>query len=138
MKPSITKFGMRENPASSGQHDSRAIVQSARAPSASPSTEAQENSQAPSVTSPHESPTRFLSNAAHTAATGGEARHDDQLLTVREVVSLLRVPVSWVYGRVRNRTLERLPAYRIGKYWRFRQDQVLAWVESRRRDSHVA
>ena len=51
-----------------------------------------------------------------------------ELLTVRQVAELLQVPVSWIYGRMRKRSLERLPAYRLGKYWRFDREQVLAWV----------
>ena len=33
-----------------------------------------------------------------------------QLLTVQGAAKLLKVPVSWVYGRMRKRSLERLPA----------------------------
>jgi excisionase family DNA binding protein len=51
-----------------------------------------------------------------------------ELLTVRQVAELLQVPVSWIYGRMRKRSLERLPAYRLGKYWRFDRNEVLAWV----------
>lgn len=51
-----------------------------------------------------------------------------ELLTVRQVAELLQVPASWVYGRMRKRSLERLPAYRLGKYWRFNRDEVLAWI----------
>jgi hypothetical protein len=39
---------------------------------------------------------------------------------------------------MRKRSLERLPAYRLGKYWRFDKKEVLAWVECQRRDSHLA
>jgi excisionase family DNA binding protein len=53
---------------------------------------------------------------------------DGQLLTIREVAALLRVPVSWVYGHLRQRSGDRMPAYRLGKYWRFRAEEVLAWV----------
>lgn len=67
---------------------------------------------------------------------GGEAKH--HLLNVHEVAELLQVPVSWVYGRMRKRSLERMPAYRLGKYWRFRKDEILRWVESQRQGSHVA
>lgn len=52
-----------------------------------------------------------------------------ELLTVRQVAELLQVPVSWIYGRMRKRAFERLPAYRLGKYWRFDRNEVLAWVE---------
>lgn len=72
--------------------------------------------------------------AAHTEA----AREESYLLTVHEVATMLQVPVSWVYGRMRKRSVERLPGYRLGKYWRFRETEVLAWIESQRRDSHVA
>lgn len=51
-----------------------------------------------------------------------------ELLAVHQVAELLQVPASWVYGRMRKRSPERLPAYRLGKYWRFDRNEVLAWV----------
>ena len=51
-----------------------------------------------------------------------------ELMTVQQVAELLQVPVSWVYGRMRKRSQERLPAYRLGKYWRFDKEEVLVWV----------
>jgi len=51
-----------------------------------------------------------------------------ELLTVHQVAELLQVPASWVYGRMRKRSLERLPGYRLGKYWRFDREKVLAWL----------
>jgi excisionase family DNA binding protein len=54
------------------------------------------------------------------------------LLTVQQVAELLQVPVSWVYERVRKRSLERLPGYRLGKYWRFREAEVWTWIECQR------
>ncbi len=51
-----------------------------------------------------------------------------ELLTVHQVAELLQVPVSWVYGRLRKRSQERLPGYRLGKYWRFDREEILAWV----------
>ena len=60
------------------------------------------------------------------AATVGETAN--RLLTVHEVADLLQVPVSWVYGRTRRRSTERLPGYRLGKYWRFEKTEVLDWV----------
>lgn len=71
-------------------------------------------------------------------ATECEETDAMHLLTVQEVAALLRVPVSWVYGRTRRRSLERIPAYRIGKYWRFRRDEVLAWIDAHGRGSHAA
>ena len=54
------------------------------------------------------------------------------LLTVEEVAALLQVDASWVYERVRRRAVDRLPAYKLGKYWRFRETDVLAWLERQR------
>jgi excisionase family DNA binding protein len=55
-----------------------------------------------------------------------------RLLIVEEVAGLLRVPPSWVYGRTRRRSPDRIPGFRLGKYWRFRLTDVLAWLEKQR------
>jgi excisionase family DNA binding protein len=57
---------------------------------------------------------------------------DDALLTVNEVADLLHVPMSWVYEHTRRRCLNRIPGFRLGKYWRFREDDILRWIESQR------
>jgi len=51
------------------------------------------------------------------------------LLTVHEVAELLKVPVSWVYERTRRRGAERLPHIKLGKYLRFRREDVLGWLD---------
>ena len=56
----------------------------------------------------------------------------DELLTVGDVAELLRVPVSWVYGRTRRRDFGRLPHLKLGKYLRFSQQEVLNWLERMR------
>jgi len=61
-----------------------------------------------------------------------------ELLTVQQVAKLLQVPVSWVYGRLRKRSLEKLPGYRLGKYWRFDKEEVLLWVAQQRADRAIA
>ncbi|HVB32757.1 MAG TPA: helix-turn-helix domain-containing protein [Patescibacteria group bacterium] len=61
-----------------------------------------------------------------------------ELLTVRQVAELLQVPVSWVYGHLRKRSLEKLPGYRLGKYWRFDREEVLAWLAQQRADRRAA
>jgi excisionase family DNA binding protein len=53
-----------------------------------------------------------------------------RLLTIKQVAELLQVPESWVYGRTRVRYHGRLPGVRIGKYWRFRESDIIAWLES--------
>jgi excisionase family DNA binding protein len=75
-------------------------------------------------------------NAATDAATGGFESDDHCFLTVHEVARLLRVPVSWVYVRVRERSTEPLPGYRVGKYWRFREQEIIAWVKRHERRAH--
>ncbi len=54
------------------------------------------------------------------------------LLTVEEVAELLRVPVSWVYERTGSRAVDRIPGFRLGKYWRFRERDIMAWLECQR------
>jgi excisionase family DNA binding protein len=71
-----------------------------------------------------------LHAASTHAATGG--REDNSLLTIQQVAEMLHVPVSWVYGRTRKRSTERLPGIRLGKYWRFREEEIHAWVEKQR------
>ena len=112
MKSRSPQFAVRENTASSRQH-------------------------APRFESSEESSFSTPNDAVRTTATEA-AREESHLLTVHEVATMLQVPVSWVYGRMRKRSVERLPGYRLGKYWRFRQAEVLAWVESQRRGSHAA
>jgi excisionase family DNA binding protein len=128
---------MRENTASSRQHASRL--------SASPSKLQYDS--APRDSSPGEqcslSRSLALEETDHfitkplSPATGREEREKEQLLTVQEVAELLHVPVSWVYGRMRKRSPEQLPGYRLGKYWRFREDEIVAWVRSQRGTFHA-
>jgi excisionase family DNA binding protein len=54
------------------------------------------------------------------------------LLNVEEVAELLQVPPSWVYERTRSRGVNRIPGFRLGKYWRFDEAEVFAWVERQR------
>ncbi len=55
-----------------------------------------------------------------------------RLLTVQDVAELLKLPVSWVYGRTRTRSADRIPGFRLGKYWRFREADILVWLERQR------
>jgi len=112
MKSHSDQIAVRENTASSRQH-------------------------APRLESSEQSSFNSSNDALSTTVSKAE-REGGHLLTVQEVAEMLQVPVSWVYGRMRKRSVERLPGYRLGKYWRFRQAEVLAWVESQRRDSHAA
>jgi excisionase family DNA binding protein len=112
MKSHPNQFAVRENTASSRQHASRF-----------------DSSDQSSFNSSND-------DVRETATECG--REEGHLLTIHEVATMLQVPVSWVYGRMRKRSVERLPGYRLGKYWRFRETEVLAWIQSQRRDSHAA
>ena len=50
------------------------------------------------------------------------------LLTVIDVADMLKLPLTWVYERTRRRGPGRLPGFKIGAYWRYRRDEVLAWI----------
>ena len=63
------------------------------------------------------------------------AVREETLLTVNEVAVILKVPRSWVYEHTRERSRDRIPGFRIGKYWRFTEADVLAWLEARRHQS---
>jgi excisionase family DNA binding protein len=50
----------------------------------------------------------------------------DRLLTAREVAEMLSVPVSWVRDHTRSGAI---PNLQLGRYRRYREDDVLAWLE---------
>jgi excisionase family DNA binding protein len=53
---------------------------------------------------------------------------DDEILTVVDVASFLRVPKSTVYKLAR---VGQLPAAKIGKHWRFLRRDIHEWMHSR-------
>jgi excisionase family DNA binding protein len=55
----------------------------------------------------------------------------DELLTVEEVATLLRVPKSWIYQHTRKRDKERLPHVKLGKYLRFFASDIRKFLESK-------
>jgi excisionase family DNA binding protein len=60
------------------------------------------------------------------------AVREDTLLTVRDVATLLKVPPSWVYEHTWRNCSDRIPGFRLGKYWRFSEEDVVAWLSARR------
>jgi excisionase family DNA binding protein len=127
MKTHPTQFDVRENTASLRQHDLR-LARDVR--SRLIHTDEQDLNTRISVPANDCSTTdsdSALNAASQRVATAG--RDASRLLTVGEVAEMLHVPVSWVYGRMRKRSRERLPGYRLGKYWRFRVEEVLQWVQ---------
>jgi excisionase family DNA binding protein len=69
-------------------------------------------------------------------ATGTEAKNQKHLLTIHEVAELLQVPVSWVYEHTRRRCTDRIPGFRLGKYWRFTEEDLTAWLAAKRRNDY--
>jgi excisionase family DNA binding protein len=57
----------------------------------------------------------------------------EQLLTVTEVASNLRVPVTWVYERTRRSGSDQIPHFKLGKYLRFHWSAVQKWLENMKR-----
>jgi len=137
MKPHSTQFGTRENTASSRQHASRLTGECHSA-----GTCIEGNLEGRQALSQHDNLVATTDDrpqaAAEPAATGGEREQRNHLLTVREVAELLQVPVSWFYGRMQARPSERMPGYRLGKYWRFSEHEILAWIKRQRGGQHVA
>jgi excisionase family DNA binding protein len=57
-----------------------------------------------------------------------ESHHE--VLTVKEVSSLLRVNSSTIYMLIRT---GQIPTFRVGSEWRFRRDQIERWIAERTR-----
>ena len=132
MKVRNVQFGERKNPDSSRVHGLRLAVRSLPVESIRKSESANEAELAPPLIPYDPGRSEVPHDGIQNEATGKKETGIHRLLTVEEVAVLLHVPVSWVYGRTRKRSLERLPGYRLGKYWRFREDEVIAWIESQR------
>ncbi len=56
----------------------------------------------------------------------------ERLLTVDEVADLLQVAPSWIYERTRRRGADQLPHIKLGKYLRFEEDAIRAFLERQR------
>lgn len=138
MKSRPIQLGVRENTASLRRHAPRLSTGTASNPfcidEEAPETQRSVFQSDHSTAGFHDE----LHAASPDAATVGEERHEDHLLTVHEVAALLQVPASWIYGRMRKRSTQRLPAYRLGKYWRFSESEILAWVKRQHGGQHAA
>jgi len=131
MKPRTAQPGARKNPDSPRVHGLRLSANSSST-SDTQTRDSQAGGSFPPVLSTSEEMNLSPEYAAN-GTTEGETRREGQLLTVQEVANLLRVPVSWVYGHTRKRSRERIPGYRVGKYWRFSAVEVMSWLREARR-----
>lgn len=137
MKTPPTQFGVRENTASPRRHDLRPATDVHSNVVRTEQKDFSTRISPPEDESHATDPETDLHAAPQRAATGG--REGTQLLTVGEVAEMLQVPVSWVYGRMRKRCADRIPGFRLGKYWRFSEQDVTAWLQARRtKDYHYA
>jgi len=131
MKLRPTQFDVRENTASPRQHAPRLAVSRSQFQSNEVSGNPRGDESSPHMSGAISMCESLLAKAAN-AATVGERTENGQLLSVHDVANLLQVPVSWVYGHTRDRCPDRIPGFRLGKYWRFDEADVLAWIRRRR------
>ena len=61
-----------------------------------------------------------------------QIKSGEQLLTPEEAAEILRVRLSWLYQHTRRRTQDRIPFVKIGRYLRFREQDLVAYIEGRR------
>ena len=54
---------------------------------------------------------------------------EQNLLNVEELADKLKVPKSWIYGQTRECDVEAIPRVKVGKYLRFRLEDVMKWLE---------
>jgi excisionase family DNA binding protein len=66
------------------------------------------------------------------SSTNAIGPNGGRLLTVEQVSEMLQVPVSWVREHVRREARDRIPAVKVGKYWRFRCEDILGWLDARK------
>lgn len=125
MKPGTLQFDVRENAASQRRQASQQIARPVTDLAPSTPTRGHQLSDHENWQGNH---VERSSVSASDRAAAHTVSEQASLLTVAEVAHLLQVPVSWVYGRMRRRSPERLPAYKLGKYWRFRESEIAAWL----------
>ena len=53
---------------------------------------------------------------------------EQKLIGVNELAEALHVPKSWIYARTRETGPDAMPRIRVGKYVRFRIDDVMTWL----------
>jgi len=54
-----------------------------------------------------------------------------EFLNVQELAEKLKVPVSWIYDRTRKGSTDQIPHYKVGKYIRFSEEEVLSYLQNK-------
>jgi len=62
---------------------------------------------------------------------------ENNLLTIDEMASLLKVKKTWLYQYTRRRGPDGIPVVRVGKYCRFVPQDVLNWLRDRQSEDAV-
>lgn len=133
MKTHPTQYGVRKNTASPRQHDLRLATDVHSSLIRTEQQALNTRVSPPDNAFPTADSDNRLNAAPQRAATGGVERQDNRLLTVREAADLLRVPVSWVYGRTRRKGEGQLPHLKLGKYLRFEERILKEFIREQRR-----
>lgn len=55
------------------------------------------------------------------------------LRTMDEMAAILKVPKSWLYARTRQKGDDTIPTIRLGRYIRFEEDKIFAWIQEQRK-----
>lgn len=50
----------------------------------------------------------------------------EEILTAEDVCKYLKIPRSSLYKLAREKGI---PAFRVGRHWRFKKDKLAAWLE---------
>jgi len=58
----------------------------------------------------------------------------EDLLTINELADKLKVQKSWIYSRTREIGPNAIPRIKVGKYLRFRLEEILSWIENGNRN----
>ena len=58
-----------------------------------------------------------------------------RLLNVEEVAELLAVPVGWVRDHASGKRSPVIPSFKVGKYRRFRADEIERWLDRQKGQS---
>jgi len=58
---------------------------------------------------------------------------EEELKTPKEMAEKLRVSISWIYMRTRERGPDAIPTLRVGRYLRFEPHKVRAWLEQKQK-----
>ena len=60
--------------------------------------------------------------------------NQEDLLTVSEIATVLKVNDSWIYGETRKTGPGSIPRLRVGKYLRFSLQNVLTWLKDKQNE----